>query len=204
MKRHLTIAAALCGIILAGSTTAVSAASANPTPLKTKTASGVGFTQNAKAASSIKIEPVGTAGTSFTVTVDAQVFRNTPTFNRHVVVDPRWQVVTTGCKAPTVSIPTAVYPVPSPGLVVAPRATSTCVKNQTTTTFAGSFSFNANLEARLVGGDRMKTMFRVDLPKGSKVFAIVTNTAVIEYSMGRATAPATALSRVDLKSTVLY
>ena len=56
----------------------------------------------------------------------------------------------------------------------------------------------------MVGGDRMKTMFRVDLPKGSTVFAIATNTPVIEYSMGRATAPATATSRVDLKSTVLY
>ena len=204
MKRHLTITAALCGIILASSTTAVSASTANTTPLKTKTAAAAGNTQNTKAASSIKIEPVGTAGTSFTVTVDAQVFRNIPTFNRYVVVYARWQVVTTGCKAPTVSIQTAVYPVRSPAFLFAPRATSTCVKNQTITTFAGGFSFNAVWRARPVGDDRMKTIFRMDLPKGSTVFALATNTDVTEYSGAGRKEPAKVTSRVEFKSTVLY
>jgi hypothetical protein len=187
MKPHTQLTDAFCGALLitaaiaAVGTLGTQLAQASPVtvaPMKTATASG--DTQNTR--STVLITTEQTASGVVTATLDAQVLRRTPTFNRAVVVDPKWKIVTTGCRAPIVSKPTAIYPVPSPGLVVAPRASSACVSGNTVTTFTGTFSFNANREAPLVGGDRMKTLFRIDVTKDSRILSISAGAVITEYS----------------------
>lgn len=204
MKLHTHLTTAVCGALLIVGVTLINAQPAQASrPAPTKTASAVGNTQNTRSTVMVTAEQP-TSGV-VTATLDVQVVRRTPTFNRAVIVEPTWKTVTTGCKAPVVSKPTAIYPVPSPGLVVAPRSSSTCVSGNTVTTFSGSFSFNANFVDKAIGGDRMKTVFRLDIPKGAKLISVSASAIVTEYSgnfTAGSKAPWKPTSRVELKSAV--
>lgn len=208
MKLHTHLTGALFGaLLIAGATTssALPAQASRVAAVPMKTASAAGNTQNTR--STVLLSAEQTSSAVVTATLDVQVVRRTPTFNRQVTAEPKWQLVTTGCKAPIVSKPTAVYPVPSPTLVVAPRSSSTCVSGNTVTTFSGAFSFNANFKSSGIGGDRMKTVFRLDLPKGSKLISISAFAAITEYS-GNFTAgsrvPLKTTSRLDLKNIIPF
>ena len=207
MKLHTHLTGALFGtLLIAGVTINVLPAQASrAAAAPTKTAAAAGNTQNAR--STVLLIAEQTSSAVVTATLDVQVVRRTPTFNRQVTAEPKWQLVTTGCKAPIVSKPTAIYPVPSPTLVVAPRSSSTCVSGNTVTTFSGSFSFNANFKVTGIGGDRMKTVFRLDLPQGSKLISISAFAVITEYSgnfTAGSTVPLKAASRVELKNTTRF
>lgn len=153
-----------------------------PVPLasaaKARTAVAAGSTANTNASSSVTLEM--SSPSVALVTVEAAVTRKKQTFNALTYLEGRWEVTTSGCVGPTLRGPSAIYPVPSPTLVAAPTTKSACVKGQTITTFYYQASSNAAIAEKPCCQLRVKTGYRLDLPKGSKVVSISTSTLVTE------------------------